>query len=90
VPDFTHIPIRNIYPLPEPLPSPPAHWQVMLSAASELSKPFDFVRVDLYDVPQGVFFSEFTFTPNATFFPFLDANFSRKVLRDVLKAGSSK
>ena len=90
VPDFTPIPLRDIYPLPDPLPPKPAHWQALLSAASELSQPFDFVRVDLYDLPQGVFFSEFTFTPNAAVFPFSGEAFSRKVLRDVLKAGSSK
>jgi len=90
VPDFKSIPIRDIYPLPEPLPEKPLHWEDLLKTASELSNPFDFVRVDLYDLPKGVFFSEFTFTPNATAFPFSDAAFTRGVLEEVLKAQVSK
>ena len=53
-----------------------------------LAKPFEFVRVDLYDLPDGVYFSEFTFTPNATLFPFRDPAFSRKLLEDVLEASA--
>ena len=30
-----------------------------------MSKPFDFVRVDLYLTPRGVRFGELTFTPAA-------------------------
>ena len=86
VPDHRHLPIRDVFPLPEPLPERPEHWEQMLKTASDLSKPFDFVRVDLYDLPDGVYFSEFTFTPNATFFPFRDPAFSRKLLEDVLNA----
>ncbi len=86
VPEHRHIPIPDTFPLPEPLPEKPTHWDEMLRRASDLSKPFDFVRVDLYDLPDGVYFSEFTFTPNATLFPFRDEVFSRKLLEDVLKA----
>jgi hypothetical protein len=88
VPDFQPIPIRDIFALPEPLPVKPAHWGAMLEMASELSGPFDFVRVDLYDLPTGVFFSEFTFTPNASAFPFSDASFTRWALDEVLKASN--
>jgi hypothetical protein len=88
VPDFKHIPIRDVFALPEPLPDKPRHWAAMLETASELSRPFDFVRVDLYDLPEGVFFSEFTFTPNASAFPFSDPTFSRGVLEEVLKASA--
>lgn len=90
VPDHRHIPIPNQFPLPDPLPEKPAHWGEMLQIASELSGPFDFVRVDLYDLPDGVYFSEFTFTPNATFFPFRDGRFSRKLLEEVLEASKKK
>jgi hypothetical protein len=86
VPEHRHIPIADLFPLPDPLPEKPTHWDEMLRRASELSKPFDFVRVDLYDLPEGVYFSEFTFTPNATLFPFRDESFSRKLLEDVLRA----
>jgi hypothetical protein len=86
VPDHRPIPILDTFPLPDPLPEKPPHWDGMIQAASDLSKPFDFVRVDLYDLPDGACFSEFTFTPNATLFPFHDPAFSRKLLEDVLKA----
>lgn len=88
VPDHRHIPIRDQFPLPDPLPEKSPHWDQMLEIASELSKPFDFVRVDLYDIPDGVYFSEFTLTPNASVLPFSDPAFSRKLLEDVLQASS--
>jgi hypothetical protein len=86
VPEHRHILIKDLFPLPNLLPEKPAHWDQLIQTASDLSKPFDFVRVDLYDLPEGVYFSEFTFTPNATLFPFRDQAFSRKLLEDVLEA----
>lgn len=88
VPEHRQIIIRDLFPLPDLLPEKPAHWDKLIQTASELSKPFDFVRVDLYDLPEGVYFSEFTFTPNATLFPFRDQAFSRKLLEDVLNASA--
>lgn len=41
----------------------PQDLEALLEVAKELSKPFEFVRVDLYKTPTGIFFSEFTFTP---------------------------
>lgn len=90
VPEHRHIRVPDLFPLPELLPEKPAHWDQLIQAASDLSKPFDFVRVDLYDLPEGVYFSEFTFTPNATLFPFRDPAFSRKLLEDVLKASEKQ
>ncbi|UZK67824.1 ATP-grasp fold amidoligase family protein [Sphingomonas sp. M1-B02] len=37
----------------------------MIEAASALSKPFQIVRVDLYDGRDGIFFGELTFSPAA-------------------------
>ena len=37
----------------------------MIDAARALSAPFDFVRVDLYDGADGIYFGELTFTPAA-------------------------
>ena len=86
VPEHRHILIKDIFPLPDLLPEKSAHWDKLIQTASDLSQPFDFVRVDLYDLPEGVYFSEFTLTPNATLFPFRDQAFSRKLLEDVLSA----
>ena len=38
----------------------------MMAAARALSAPFEFVRVDLYDGSDGVYFGELTFTPAAS------------------------
>jgi len=41
----------------------PKNFDQMLTAAAKLSKDFDFVRVDLYNVYGQIFFGELTFTP---------------------------
>ncbi|MCF0107907.1 MAG: hypothetical protein HUJ59_02745, partial [Bacilli bacterium] len=41
----------------------PAHWNDMVEMAEILSKPFPFVRVDLYNIKGEIYFSEMTFTP---------------------------
>ncbi len=38
----------------------------MTAAARALAAPFDFVRVDLYDGADGIYFGELTFTPAAS------------------------
>lgn len=43
--------------------SKPDYLEEMLEIASELAKPFEFVRVDLYRSTTGYIFSEYTFTP---------------------------
>ncbi len=41
----------------------PAALEEMRSVAETLAKDFEFVRVDLFSAPEGVFFGELTFTP---------------------------
>ena len=43
----------------------PANLDHMLEIAEKLSRSFDFVRVDLYNVGGNVYFGEMTFTPTA-------------------------
>jgi hypothetical protein len=45
------------------IPMPPAHDE-MVEVATRLSRPFPFVRVDLYSVKGRVVFGEMTFTPH--------------------------
>jgi hypothetical protein len=47
----------------KPIPAPP-FLPEMLRVAETLSRDFDYVRVDLYNVNDGVIFSELTLTPN--------------------------
>jgi hypothetical protein len=48
----------------------PAKWKEMIDIASQLSKPFDFVRVDLYYVNNTIYLGEMTFTPGAGTFKY--------------------
>lgn len=41
----------------------PSNWDEMVLIAETLSKPFPFVRVDLYNIDGKIYFSEMTFTP---------------------------
>jgi len=65
VPDFEIIPVSyGGLIIPAAIDRPP-HFSEMAEIASRLSRGFDFVRVDLYDTPAGVYFGELTFTPCA-------------------------
>ena len=44
-------------------PERPAAWERMLQMAAALSAPFEFVRVDMYDIHGHVYVGELTFTP---------------------------
>jgi hypothetical protein len=74
VPDFKIIPVRcGGLDFPETIERPP-HLAQMIEIAAQLSRGFDFVRIDLYDTPQGVYFGEFTFTPSAGACSYSDEN----------------
>ncbi|RYG57985.1 MAG: hypothetical protein EON56_01050 [Alphaproteobacteria bacterium] len=46
-------------------PPPPRRLHEMIVLAEKLAKDLEFVRVDLYDVPAGLFVGELTFFPGA-------------------------
>lgn len=50
---------------PDPDPPRPAALTEMIAAAETLGRAFDFVRVDLYDLPAGPRFGEMTFYPGS-------------------------
>jgi hypothetical protein len=91
VDDFRWVPGRfgasHILPATTP-PDKPESWAQMLSLVHALSKPFDFVRIDLYDTPHGVYFSEFTFTPDVAT-AFADSAEMRLYLNTLWKNGVS-
>jgi hypothetical protein len=43
----------------------PDELEMLLNISRRLSKPFEFVRLDYFITNKGVYFSEFTFVPNA-------------------------
>lgn len=69
-PDWKQIAGRITYePTDAPL-EPPEHYGLMLELAAKLGAGFDFVRVDLYDLPDGPKFGEMTFSPGSGNKPF--------------------
>jgi len=73
-PDWTPLPHRSAFPL-GPVTEPPARLGEMLEAAATLAAGFDFMRVDLYDVEDGLYFGELT--------PYPGGGLSRFVPRDL-------
>jgi len=43
----------------------PKHYEIMLELTEKLSKPFDYVRVDLYNVKGKIYFGELTHYPGS-------------------------
>lgn len=62
VPDFRQLQVRYGYDIPDATAAP-SSLSEMLEVARSLSLGFDFVRIDLYDTAEGIFFGEFTFSP---------------------------
>lgn len=61
--DWEKIDIKYVHPNIEKRISKPECLEEMISISKKLSKNFDFVRVDLYEVDGNVYFGELTFTP---------------------------
>jgi hypothetical protein len=49
--------------LPNSIPEKPKNLKQMIMIAKILSEAFNFVRVDLYDTGNKIWFGELTFTP---------------------------
>jgi hypothetical protein len=75
-PDGTPMRVSSGFDDTEP-PPPPADLERMLDVASTLSKGYDFVRVDLYDVAGELYFGEYTVYPGGGLDPFEPASFDR-------------
>jgi hypothetical protein len=83
VPEFRIIPVKTAeLENPEHLERP-ARFNEMVRIASDLSRDFDFVRIDLYAVDDRVYFGGYTFTPGAACDNFSDEEFAIDFLRNV-------
>jgi hypothetical protein len=51
----------------------------MLLFAKKLSKPFPYVRIDLYDTPNGILFGEYTFRPYGGYMKWNDEKWDIKL-----------
>jgi hypothetical protein len=63
--DWNLLPAKLGYPQTSVVVSKPANLDQMIDLAEKIGAQFDFVRVDLYSPPQGIFFGEVAFYPNA-------------------------
>lgn len=66
----------------------PAFFDEMIRLAGQLSRPFDFVRVDLFSTTKGLFMGEFTFTPGAGMETFSDPAFGKDLLRRIYQSSN--
>ncbi len=53
----------------------PKNYEIMLALAEKLSKPFDYVRVDLYDLNGKIYFGELTHYPDSGVLKFEPSSF---------------
>lgn len=64
--DFRPLPFKRLDYLPYSIqPEKPKRFEEMLNIAEKLSKGFPFLRVDLYEINDKVYFSELTFFPSS-------------------------
>ena len=61
---------RSDFKTHENLPPIPSKYEEMLEISRKLSNNIPFVRVDLYQINETIYFSELTFSPCGGFCPF--------------------
>lgn len=61
------------------LPVKPVNYNKMIEIATELSQNIPFVRVDLYEINNKVYFSELTFSPCGGFMKFEPEKYDEKI-----------
>ena len=76
-PDWRLLPVEVKFPSAGALPRP-RHLDRMLDAARELGRDFDFIRVDLYETGDDVWFGEFTPYPGSGFSPIRPRSFDHE------------
>ncbi len=80
--DWRRLPfVIGNYPRVEEDLAPPQHFAEMLEVAEALAEGWDFVRIDLYDLPAGPRFGEMTFAPGAGYLRFSPAEYDLEVGR---------
>lgn len=69
--NWEHVKIARIpYPNTEKPVDKPEHYDLMVLLATELSRGFKYVRVDLYNHAGKIYFGEMTFTPGSGYMVF--------------------
>lgn len=70
---------RSDYKSFEKLPKKPSQYKKMLQIARILSEDIPFLRVDLYQIQNQIYFSELTFSPCSGHMPFMPAEWDEKM-----------
>lgn len=70
---------RSDYAPFEELPPKPSKFEEMKEIAGKLSAGHSFLRVDLYQIGQKVYFSELTFSPCSGYMPFEPEEWDRQL-----------
>ncbi len=79
-PNWTPIATRKGHAPPAAVPPPrPANLQKMIAAAEKLSRDSDFLRVDLYQVGNDIYFGELTHSPAAGDMDFEDPRLDHEI-----------
>ena len=79
-PDWNFAPFnRSDYKPFDKLPEKPVKFDEMLKLSSNISEPYAFIRVDLYNINDNIYFSEFTFSPCSGFMPFTPVEWDEKI-----------
>ena len=68
--EFNHLPFKNAHPNSTKAIKKPKSFEKMLEIATNLSKGFPHVRIDLYDINGKIYFGEFTFFHMSGLSPF--------------------
>jgi hypothetical protein len=74
-------PFGFLYPVEDKDVPKPMHFDRMLEIAEKLGADFDFVRVDLYDLPEGPKFGEMTFAPESGYGRFTPSSYDLELGR---------
>lgn len=77
-PDWEHLPLSGGNPWSDPVPQRPDRLEEMLAVAERLGQATDFVRVDLYLLPDRIVFGELTSLPAGGDSPFEPASYDRE------------
>lgn len=79
LPDWTPLEVSSgPYPL-APIEPPPANLETMLTVATEIGRPFDFIRVDLYSIDGDTIFGEITPYANSGLDRFVPGSFDAEL-----------
>lgn len=75
---------RSDYASYDELPDKPVHYKKMLEIAECLSGGIPFLRVDLYEINNRIYFSELTFYPAGGYMPFVPEEWDRKLGNELI------